>query len=320
MTMLDLHAQAANGPSPVYHEFLMRYRPKTETVYGFVEGKEDPSFYRGSIESSLPVDWKVEMWAVGNKNRVLSLLSGFDWEVHDPARILFFVDRDLSVFFPEETPATTSNLYVTDNYSVENDIVSRTTCDRILSEVCGLETQSKNERDQILDLFEAGLGDFQDALVPVMVWIIIWRRNGHKPCLDHICMDDLFAFQAGKAVVKPNPKRRQDWYTYLHGQCNIPEVEGDYPSVEDEFRRGDGVRRFIRGKYEMWFLACFCLSVYRDIATLSTEFSEPPKMRTSMGKGDAMVVASPRARAPQSLRDFLQRTCVAYAARHAAAS
>lgn len=47
MTMLQIHAAALSGPAPTYHVFLGRYRKAAKCVYGFVEGKDDPSFYRG---------------------------------------------------------------------------------------------------------------------------------------------------------------------------------------------------------------------------------------------------------------------------------
>lgn len=101
MTMLDVHRDALESVSATYHEFLLRYKAHANVVYGVVEGKEDPMFYRGLIERTLPEDWQVELIPAGRKKNVLKSMAAFDWLRFSPKRICFFVDRDLSEFIPE---------------------------------------------------------------------------------------------------------------------------------------------------------------------------------------------------------------------------
>ena len=120
MTMLQVHADALNSISAAYHEFLLRYKVSANIVYGILEGKEDPMFYRGLIERQLPEGWEVELVPAGCKDNVLRAVDAFDWTRFSPKRICFFVDRDLSDFI-SEVAVSRENVYVTDNYSIEND-------------------------------------------------------------------------------------------------------------------------------------------------------------------------------------------------------
>lgn len=92
MTMLAIHADAISSKITSYHEFLLRYSETAKVVYGFVEGKEDPCFYRGLIESLLPKDWNIELWSAGNKDRVYGIHDAIDWRRFKKSRICFFVD------------------------------------------------------------------------------------------------------------------------------------------------------------------------------------------------------------------------------------
>ena len=130
MSILGVHAEALGSELTVYHEFLTRYKKTAMCVYGFVEGKDDPSFYRGAIEHMLPKEWTVDLWSVGNKDKVIQLYADFDWVRFPKNRVVFFIDRDLSEFLKETLPVQ-NNVYITDKYSIENDIVSRDTCDRV---------------------------------------------------------------------------------------------------------------------------------------------------------------------------------------------
>ena len=52
--MLEMHAAALSSKVASYHEFLSRFSKFKKVVYGFVEGKEDPCFYRGFIDFFSP--------------------------------------------------------------------------------------------------------------------------------------------------------------------------------------------------------------------------------------------------------------------------
>ena len=121
----------------------------------------------------------------GKKDKVLEVLNGMDWSSFQKKRICFFVDRDLSEFLNGGLPFI-ENLYVTDNYSIENDAMTFGTMARVLEEVLNITELDLKEIEVIKELFLLNLGEFQEAMVPVMSQILIWRRNGAKAELDNI--------------------------------------------------------------------------------------------------------------------------------------
>lgn len=310
MDMLAIHEQALSATVSLYHEFLARYRKNARVVYGFVEGKEDPSFYRGCIDSLLPQDWQVDLWPAGNKDKVVQLHDEFDWERYHREQVMFFMDRDLSDFLGEALPSA-ENVYITDSYSIENDIVNRSTCDRLLVEILNLTKVTREEREDILNVFEQQLLIFAQELTMVMVWIIHWRRSGEKPCLNDIMMNHLFDIDAGTVQITESPRGLSSREEYIHKQCNIRlDLSTDLTAIEEEFRRAQGVQRFVRGKFLLWFMVKFVLSVHKEIASFSKVVLTPPKKVVDLGISNAVAIAGTRARMPKSLKDFLERTCL----------
>lgn len=318
MSMLAIHAAALDSKIASFHEFRSRYSKTKNVVYGFVEGKDDPCFYRGFIEHQIPEGWEVELWPAGNKDQVYGIHAGIDWMCVPKKRVCFFVDRDLSTIIPEKV-VQDSNIYVTDGYSIENDLAKRGTCRRVLTEVCGFASVDHGELDQVCDLFEKQLEAFQVEMIHVMAWILAWRRNGKPANLGDILMRDLFSVTDGIVTPKPKPKNRADAVEYIHAQCNLvhdPAV--DIAAHEAELRTGGIYRRFTRGKYVFWFLVEFCCSVHRSAKVLFKSCAKAPAMKVSMSASNGIVIIGHRARLPISLRGFLQSTYCDYIAKKAA--
>lgn len=314
MSMLDIHAKALDDKAACYHEFLTRYSKSNSIVYGFVEGKDDPSFYRGFIENQLPDGWTVELWTAGNKKQVYTIHSIIDWRRFPKKRICFFVDRDLSDLIPESIPKD-HNIYVTDKYSIENDIVNRATCYRVLTEICGLHSVAHDEIDKICDSFEIELEKFMLTLIPVMSWILLWRRSGKKASLNDILMRDMFSVSNGKLFIVNSPKGKESVEKYIHDQCGlIIDETVAINEVQTEFSSEDIFKKFTRGKYLFWFLIEFCCSVRKSALTLFQSCNTLPRMHVSLSASNGLTIIGNRARIPSSLRTFIEYTYYAFIA------
>jgi Protein of unknown function (DUF4435) len=299
MSMLDVHITALNNNVSIYHEFLSRYSKIKKVVYGFVEGKEDPCFYRGFLEHAIPDDWNIELWAAGNKKQVYKIYNDIDWRSFPKTRICFFVDRDLSDLIPEKFICD-KNIYVTDNYSIENDIVNKSTCNRILAEVFGWSKVSHTELDEICDLFEIELEKFYMAMVPIMAQILLWRRNNERAMLNDIGMSDFFSFNAGSLQIIEKPNGKANVSECIHEHCKIPyDPTKEITSVETELMQGDIYKKTTRGKFLFWFLISFCISVKK-------------KMNVEISHKNGMTIIGNRARTPSSLRQFVNETFCNY--------
>ncbi len=308
MTMLQIHRDALISVSAAYHEFLLRYKASANIVYGIVEGKEDPMFYRGLIERQLPEGWEVELVPAGCKDNVLRAKDAFDWTRFSPRRICFFVDKDLSDFISEGA-ASGENVYITDNYSIENDAVNLGVLKRLLTEVLSISDLKPAEWEVIEQRFSTSLATFQDSMAPIMAQIVLWRRDGKRPCLNDIRPKNFFVFVDGSIRLRNEFESALSRLQHAATCVNLqPSHDAEVSGAEAEFRQHQGAERFVRGKYLLWFLVEFALEIHRSISVLVRRLKDSPKVRISIGPANAMVVLAPRVRCPGSLQAFLERT------------
>lgn len=322
MDMLEVHKKSRDNKAQIrFHEFKSTYQNDSKVIYAFCEGKDDLSFYRSAIENFLCDNWTVQMWEVGGIDNVVELHNKFDWRTYNNSQIVFFIDRDLTKFTGVKLP-NKKNMYITDNYSIENDVVNWNTCERILTEVLGLSCLSIEEKDMLKKLFGAELSHFVDQMVPIMSWIIEWRRCKHKACLKDIFMNHLFRLEKGELKSVPKPKRYQDATEYIHKQCNlIVDRNFDLTQGCNEFRTGNRHKKFTRGKYLIWFLTEFCLSIHRDCLQIPfiKSTSTQPRNMSNFSHSCAIIIISSRYRVPRYLRDFLKDTVESFVQQREAA-
>ncbi len=315
MEMLAVHSAAIESKASAYHEFLLRYSRRSKVVYGFVEGRDDPTFYRGFIDLLLPEDWTVELWPAGGKDQVYRIHRDVDWRRFPKMRVGFFVDRDLSRIISEKLPAD-SNIYVTTGYSIENDMVNKAMCQRVLSELCGFGKVGHAELERICVMFEQARETFLESMIPVMAWILSWKNSGARPNLNDIQMDDLFFFKNGCIYARPTLESAESISRYVHTQCAVKFDPGvDIQHFIGKFKSSGGYRKYTRGKFLFWFLIEFCNAIHRDAGALFAGMSKSPKKNVTMSCSNGVAVIGPRARIPSSLREFIRSTYVAYAAR-----
>ena len=313
MSMLQIHAVALQSTQTAYHEFLLKYRPNETVVYGFVEGKEDPMFYRGLIEQALPKGWEIELIKAGNRDTVLKSHADFDWSRYSAKRICFFIDRDLTDFLgPKSTPA--ENIYITDGYSIENEALYFGTFRRLLEEVFNLSNLAAPDVEKLRQTFDRNIEVFREALSPVMAEIILWRQAGLRANLNNIDVRALFEFVNGEARIRAayaTPDQRAAHAAQCVGFSASPAAARQ--AMEIHFLKLQAAERFVRGKYALWFVVESATRIHESIHVVLPAFNAPPKLKTTIGSGNAMLFVAPRLRCPESLREFLARTFVAFA-------
>lgn len=312
MGMLEIHTNALGSSNTLYHEFLLCYKATARVVYGFVEGKDDPTFYRGFIENALPSEWNVELIRAGKKDKVIGALDSLDWSRFSKKRICFFVDRDLSEFLGEQLPSG-ENLYVTDNYSIENDVVTFGTMKRVLEEVLNITEYDQNEIRVIQELFESNLDTFREVMTPVMSQILIWENNGEKAYLNNIKPETFIKFVDCNLCLIcefTSPISRVEYAAKCAKAKKATDEE--LTQAEVEFRDRKGLKRFIRGKYLMWFFIKFLLEIHTSTPKFCAKHSKPPKPKLPLCVDNSMSVIGPRVRCPDSLKSFIRQNYLEY--------
>lgn len=165
------------------------------------------------------------------------------------------------------------------------------------------------ESEVIEQRFSSALVFFQESMVPIMAQILLWRRDGKKPCLNNIRPKDFFVFADGCIKLKAEFELVLSRLRHASKCVNLqPSHTTELFSAEAEFRQYQGAEKFVRGKYMLWFLVEFALEVHRSLSLLITRFTASPKVKISIGPGNAMVVLAPRVRCPESLQRFLEGT------------
>ena len=311
MDMLKIHAAALEGSITAYHEFLQYYDCSKKRVYGFVEGKDDPSFYRGLIESNLPDDWEVKLIISGRKDKVFEVFDKMDWSRFPKKGVCFFVDRDLSEFLGESYSG--ENIYVTDNYSIENEVVNFFIMQRYLEEILGVIGLNPTEINVIRLLFESNLKEFSEAMAPIMAQILLWRRSTVKVSLNNIEPKEFFIFKEGR--IELNPSFLSAGNRLRHAGSRVAAMQATDDEIADaevEFREKEGIRKYIRGKYLMWFFVQCAKEIHEALPSLCPRYSVVPQARLGLGARNAMIVIASWVRCPTSLKVFLEHNFVAF--------
>lgn len=226
--------------------------------------------------------------------------------------VCFFVDRDLSDFLNENHPLE-SNVYVTEKYSIENELATSDVFERVLEEVYSIDGLTPVEVDNILNIFHQNMSFFCDALSLVMSQIILWKRDGGKPCLDNIDLKNIFYFEDGCLHLKDDAASPIDRINLASIACKLP--AHDYSileKMEKDFREKNGHYNFIRGKYIIWLFIHNLESIHKSINKFSGKHTAPPKIHVSICEANFITIIGPRARIPDCLKRFVQDNYIKY--------
>lgn len=312
MSMLEIHAQALASQVDVYHTFLSKYSKASQKVYGFFEGQTDPSYYRSFIENSLPSNWKLESFIMNGKRNVVEMYSKFDWERFPCEQIAFFVDTDLSILLEEDSPMS-KNFYTTDGYSIENNLVNAETCRRVLEEVYCLNTIDEQELEMILELFDSQLNKFLKLMIPIMAYILLWRSKSVKLNLNNIQLKKIFIFSEFSIRLRDSYASRSEVISYIMSVCGVTnKITHGVREYEKRFRMPSVYKKFVRGKFLIWFFLKFCDEVYSNICEICPSVKKTPNKCINLTSGNALQVICSRSRIPQSLSRFIKKNYISF--------
>jgi len=314
MSMLEIHQLALETINEAHHAFLLRFRGDRKIVYGIVEGKDDPMFYRNAIERFLPNDWTVDLIPAGNRHKVIELHDSMNWGAYPRRRVAFFIDQDLAAYGVCPHPVS-DNIYVTDGYSIENSIVCSETFIRVLAEAYNVMDATPEESHTISDTFEENLQAFNQAMLPIMAQILRWRIENQKCNLNNLTLSPIFHFTDGIIQIRPDFSDVVSRVNHLANACQAPQSsQAELEESRTSFESLETHERFVRGKYLTWFLSSCLTHMHASINKFVSSYQNAPKPRLPVGPNNIMVLAASRARIPESLRNFIDRTYLAFIA------
>jgi hypothetical protein len=176
MSILQELEESMHSDAPSYMEFLYRYDPKKKQVFAFYEGDEDSSFYHRILETAIESDCELEEIVAGCKNNVLKLHREFDWGIYNSKQIVFFVDRDLSYWLGDSAQYG-ENVFVTDEYSVENYVANSQGFRAWLIHFEGFARAKKQEIDSMVSEYESSVAIFKEEMMPIMAQAVVAKRH-----------------------------------------------------------------------------------------------------------------------------------------------
>jgi hypothetical protein len=158
-------------------------------------------------------------------------------------------------------------------------------------------------------------------MMPVMAQIILWRRQGCDAKLNDIDLKDFFTLTNAKLCIH-SPFQCTDNLLQHAGSAAKANHFGevDVQSIVEEIKQVSHPRHIIRGKYIFWFFVEFSLHIHENLNLLFSRFKSPPKLKISIGRGNAMIFIAPRARCPNSLQTFIENNYRSYVNRLSPAS
>ena len=152
MSTIQKHKVALNKASVYYHKFLSKYKNDGNSrVYLFCEGHDDIGYYAHAVQTYYP-QIEIVKFNVEGKTNVLSIHDKINWNVYCEDQILFFVDRDMS-YWLNELQDLDDNIYITDGYSFENDMVDASFFIRVLEDIFGFLNATDEEVNNIREFY-----------------------------------------------------------------------------------------------------------------------------------------------------------------------
>ncbi|MCY1009414.1 DUF4435 domain-containing protein [Nannocystis pusilla] len=237
-----------------------------------------------------------------SKEGVLATLKEFKSLYQPNPRAMFFVDRDHDDLVGEQ-PDAYLYLFVTDGYSIENELCSDSVVRRHCVETLGLDSQHVAV-ERAVGQFGAAFGSFEEAVRMPMAWIVAARRKG-KVNIRNVVSKTLLYFDSEKMRVT----LASSWDDSVAYLCRVTGDNGPHPGVSgDEL---DSAQRdmamvapkvWMRGKQCVWF----CVQFLNAIAVSFRAVGLFEKVHR-LDEANAIQDLAPRVSPSATLRSFLER-------------
>lgn len=294
MSFLDNLRTLRSAPQSVWMEFIGAYRDSSFDIYLFFEGKDDFAFYQPFLRQHWGQKGAIVGFNCDGKAEVIAIIPKIKQKLDYEWRGLFFLDKDLDDYCCVSR-TTDRFVYETEHYAIENFIVSPSTLSVIWSDLLQLPLNDpRHEEMQVA--YDAAYATFCEGMKQIMAWIIHLRRSGRKVNLSGVNMSKLIQLdQDCKCSLVPG------WAEHILATSSLHSISFDptaHSAVVSELA-GDDPKRYIRGKFDLWYFAKFLKSVLDALRDASASCS------IQIGQTNAVEVLSARIKMPDSLKTFL---------------
>jgi hypothetical protein len=193
-------------------------------------------------------------------------------------------------------------IYVTDLYSIENYLVGRDVVAGLYRDAIRI-TNVRFQIEPVLDHFDQQLARFHRLAMPIMAWIVTLRRAGLRPNLGNVDPGKLLEL-TDDCSIRIRPSRRLEYLMRVSGVPSVGEVFRRVRHTCTELKRIQP-KRFLRGKFELWFLVQFWKKLIKHLRGLSIEAGGRLDVKIALEEANSVAVLVEKIVVPRSLELFL---------------
>lgn len=284
-----------------FHKFVLKFKPKHNIPYCFVEGKDDSKYYFPRLVTMC----KTEPEFIKCNGKVGLLEAYKEIIKHNEYKtkcLLFFVDSDF------DKPINHKDIYETPCYSIENFYTSSNVFERILKNEFNLE-ESEDDYKIAMDYFIQRQSDFHDAIGLLNAWIYTYKKfienTGEciKLQLNNLSLKEhLVEISLDSITCKYNLKSIQD-YLNVPMKVSDEDIMENYRNMINTTNRGNDYR----GKFELDFFKIFLDKLIEDRNKKENRKVFKNKSKISLPLDvNILTVLSIYADTPKSLYDYIE--------------
>ncbi|NCT67868.1 MAG: DUF4435 domain-containing protein [Rhodanobacteraceae bacterium] len=291
-------AIAGRSPAAKFHELRLKYWNNDIDVVCCFEGGDDVEFYLPHVRQRLALHReRVDFLNCGGKGIVLTLLGwvkNMSWNL---ARLGFFVDRDLDDYLAGNL--SSSQLYLTDCYSIESHVVDQDFFDNVWQDFFRL-SMTDVRREVWKRAFYDGSRKLARLLFPMIYMAVAYKRSGGRVDFDQVKLDELIVISPVGDVGRRS--RRHPSSSYSNVFFDATPSKSDIRAARYDLSSED-YRSWLRGKFLLWYAVIF---FSRMKAALGSR-KEPSRavVRFNFSADTAVGFLCSRVSVPQSLSTFL---------------
>lgn len=306
MNMLEIHSLARKKSNVFVHNIKVEYKRDERKIYIVCEGREDSGYYGQAIKRKYP-DIQMKKQYVGGKEAVLEAYGAFNWNIYEKNKILFFVDRDFS-YWTGEKQFIDTNVYITDQYSFENDAVSVEMFMEVLEDIYGFANAKDEELANIKELYLDRWKVFYDNSTYSMAAVLVSNMVNKNRLAKYVKIKRMIKIDSENVWVEVVKGKTIKEYLYENLQLSSNH-EDEILKVQSRFEQ-DKKNYSVRGKWALGFmvevLEYIMNNAQKYVPSLYSGEINVPKRLCQLTEGGTMAILAPRIRTVSSLDEFLK--------------
>jgi hypothetical protein len=293
--------EEANSDIAALHQFKILYNNEQDAYHFFFEGEEDSLFYMPEARRRIG-NKETFIYDCGGKRNVIEVRDEIKRDGYNVEFCLFFVDRDFDDFLKSQVYID-EYTYITDNYSIENDMANLQAAQILLDDVMRI-SRADPEYKRIKNVITTAFDSFYNEIRPLMAWILAAKESGCSPNLGNtVGLKGVVSLKGTK------PDLTRDGFLEFKKKVV---VNGRLPAMSAvlKWRRVLDpalVKRWVRGKYDIWFFQVILVATLEE-TNLRRKAAGGRRIRipSSLRDGRLFEVLGGRIPPPASLEAFFE--------------